>query len=132
MQTRSGGSGEGICANPFGRVVWVGRVRSSMQTRSGGSGEGVLENSFRWVGRGRLCQLVREGRARVSVSTRSGGSGESVYVNSFRQVGRGHAQVKEPVSKVLSCDPRLALSTFMQLVSLALPCRFVSVMRVPM
>jgi hypothetical protein len=46
-------------------------------------------------------------------------------VNSFGRVVRA----KEPVSKMLSCDPRLALCTFVQLVCPALPCRFVSVVR---
>ena len=38
----------------------------------------------------------------------------------------------EPVSKLLSCDPRRALCTFVQLVCPALPCRFVSVVRASM
>jgi hypothetical protein len=33
---------------------------------------------------------------------------------------------------MLSCDPRLALCTFVQLVCPVLPCRFVSVVRAPM
>jgi hypothetical protein len=45
-------------------------------------------------------------------------------VNSFGRVVRARA-----VSKMLSCDPRLALCTFVQLVCPALPCRFVSVVR---
>jgi hypothetical protein len=48
-------------------------------------------------------------------------------VNSFGWVVRARA-----VSKMLSCDPRLALCTFVQLVCPALPCRFVSVVRAPM
>jgi hypothetical protein len=58
---------------------------------------------------------------------RSGGSFEGARVNSFGWVVRARA-----VSKMLSCDPRLALCTFVQLVCPALPCRFVSVVRAPM
>ena len=52
------------------------------------------------------------------MSTRSGGS--------FR---RGRAWADESVSKILSCDPRLALCMFVQLIFPTLPCPFVSVVR---
>jgi len=44
----------------------------------------------------------------------------------------GHSSEGAPISEMLSCDLRLALCTFMQLVCLALPCPFVSVMWAPM
>jgi hypothetical protein len=90
---------------------FVSVVRAPMQNRSGGSFEGTRVNS---IGR-----VVRVGR--------SGGSFEGARVNSFRRVVRARA-----VSKMLSCDPRLALCTFVPLVCPALPCRFVSVVRAPM
>jgi len=67
------------------------------------------------------CRFVWVGHLRASVSTRSGGSFE-----------RGCARANEPVSKMLSCDPRLALCTFVQLIYLVLPCGFLSVVRAPM
>ena len=106
------------CKDSSGRVVcpalpcrFVSVVRAPMQNRSGGSFEGTRVNS---IGR-----VVRVGR--------SGGSFEGARVNSFGRVVRARA-----VSKMLSCDPRLALCTFVQLVCPALPCRFVSVVRAPM
>jgi len=44
-----------------------------------------------------------------------------------RSFGRGRAWADEPVSKILSCDPRVDFCTFVQLVFPALPCHFVSV-----
>ena len=88
--------------------------------------------SFGRVGTCRVWVPVQtggSGRSRVFVSTRPGGSFEDVRVNSF---GRGRTRADEPVSKMLSCDPRLALCTFVQLVCPALPCPFVSVVRAPM
>jgi len=46
--------------------------------------------------------------------------------------GGGHAQANNPVSKILSCDLRLALCMFVQLVCSALPCPFVLAVQAPM
>jgi len=125
MQTRSGGSGEGVHANPFGQVrrghlcklIWVGWVRASLKTHLGGSGEGVRansfgrverghsgglgkgirENSFGRVGQGNSCQLIHMGQARQSLQNCSGGSSKCMHVNSFGQVGRVRARANEPV-----------------------------------
>ena len=82
---------------------FVSVVRAPMQNRSGGSFQGVRVNSF-----GRVGSFGR---------------------NSF---GRGAFGRTSPYQEMLSCDPRLALCTFMQLVCPALPCPFVSVVRAPM
>jgi len=60
---------------------------------------------------GHPCKFVRVGLLRPSVSAHSGGL-----------FGQGCARANEPISKMLSCDPRLALCTFMQLVCPKLPC----------
>jgi len=62
---------------------------------------------------GRPREIVWSGRLRASVSTRLGVS-----------FGR-----TRPYQKMLSCDPRLDLCTFVQLFCPALPCGFVSVVR---
>jgi hypothetical protein len=66
-----------------------------VQTRSGGSGEGIRANPFGRVGRGRPCKLVRAGRARASMQTRSGGSFEGIHVNSFGWVVQARARPGE-------------------------------------
>ena len=61
-------------------------------------------------------RFVRAGHLRASMLAHLGGL-----------FGRGCAQENEPVSKMLSCDLRMALCTFVQLIFPALPCRFVQV-----
>ena len=60
----------------------------------------------------RFGRVVRAGCLRASVSTLS---------------GEGVLGQTSPYQKMLSCDPRLDLCTFLQLVFLALPCPFVLV-----
>ena len=60
----------------------------------------------------RFSRVVQAGRLRASVSTRS---------------GEGTLGQTSPYQKMLTCDPRLDLCTFMQLICPALPCPFVSV-----
>jgi hypothetical protein len=158
MQNHSGGSFEGARVNSFGRVVRVGRLRGARVNlfgrvvwvgHSGGLFEGARVNSFE-----RVVRVGRSGGsfegARVNSFGRvvwvghSGGSFEGACVNSFGRVVRvGHSGGSfegapcelvraRPVSKMLSCDPRLALCMFVHLVFPALPCRFVSVVRAPM
>src|ERR1700735_3247594 len=75
----------------------------------------ALPCPFGWVSRLRACVRSRSGGALGG--NWSGGSGEGAP-------GR-----TSPYQKMLSCDPRLALCTFVQLVCPALPCRFVSASR---
>jgi len=81
---------------------------SPLWLRLGRAGTDV--KSFGRVVLGRPCQLVRAGH---SGATRWGGS-----------FGR-----TSTYQKLLSCDPRLALCTFVQLIFPALPCGFVSVVQ---
>ena len=81
----------------------------------------------------RPCKFVQAGRLRVSMLTRSGGSfGEFMSTRLGGSFGQGCARENEPVSKMLSCDPRLALHMFMQIVFPVLPCGFVTVAWEPM
>ena len=83
---------------------------------------------------------VRAARLPVSpLSVRLGDSFEGARLNSFGRVvpvralqggsGEGAPGRTSPYQKMLSCDPRLALCTFVQLVFRTLPCPFFLVSR---
>ena len=130
LSVRLGESFEGVRANSFGRIIrvisfgWVGRM-SPCQKMLSCDPMLALCMFVQLVCPALPCPFVWVSHLRACVSTRSSGSGEGIRVSSFRRVGRRRARQTSSYQKMLSCDPRLALCTFVQLVCPALPCPFV-------